>query len=159
MAAGNVRGTNWGKAVNWAKQGKYGKAKQQVESGGGTWSTEMHKSLKSTGDYKPPVASETSPPQGDPVEELQQSVDDLVAKMQQQQTDQQAAYQQQQRQFAEQQRIADLERERMRPKDASQALYSTILSGGESWVQRKKKHSNWLKPFASLTPGGSSGIG
>lgn len=148
----NPKGSNWTQAQDFAKKGKFGRAKQQVELGGGTWSKDMHRSLKATGDYTPP----TTP---DPTNDLQQSVDDLVAKMQQQQADQQAAYQQQQSQFAEQQRIADLERERMRPKDASQALYSTILSGGESWGQRKKKYSNWLKPFASLTPGGSSGIG
>ena len=83
---------------------------------------------------------------------------DLIAKMQQQQADQQASYQQQQSQYAEQQRIATAEQERMKPKDASQALYSTILSGGEAWG-KKRKQSNWLTPFSSMKPGGFTGIG
>ena len=149
MAEGNVRGTNWGKAVNWAKQGKYGKAKQQVELGGGTWSTEMHKSLKATGDYKPPVASKPPPTETpDPAEELQGQIDSLLDQLNKQQANQAAqtaAYNQEQARLA-------AERERMRPKDASRAFGSTLLSGGDFWNQRKK---NWLQPFSSLTPGGN----
>ena len=149
------KGSNWSQAQDFAKKGKFGRAKQQVELGGGTWSKDMHKSLKATGDFNitPEAPPETSAP------DLQQSVDDLVAKMQQQQAEQQASYQQQQSQYAEQQRIAAAEQERMKPKDASQALYSTILSGGESWGKQRKKQSNWLKPFSAMKPGGISGIG
>ena len=150
MAAGNVRGSKWGRAVDYAKQGKYGKAKQQVELGGGTWSTDMHKSLKATGNYIPPTTNtppteETTSPE-DEVADLKNEVADLVEAMKQQQIDQQNAYNRQQEQLA-------AERERMRPKDASKALNSTILSGGNYYNTLKKK--NWLQPFSSLMPGGN----
>ena len=147
MAAGNVRGTNWTQAQDWAKKGKFGRAKQQVELGGGTWSKEMHRSLKSTGNYTPPT--ETTP---DPAEELQRNIDKLIAQMNQQQINQQNAYNQQQAQLKQQREQEAAERERMRPKDVSQALGSTILSGGDAWKNRKK---NWLQPFTSLLPGGN----
>ncbi len=154
----NPKGSNWKQAQDFAKKGKFGRAKQQVELGGGTWSKDMHKSLKATGDFNlTPETPEAPPTSTQP--DLQSSVDALIAKMQQQQADQQASYQQQQSQYAEQQRIAAAEQERMKPKDASQALYSTILSGGESWGQQRKKQSNWLKPFSAMKPGGFTGIG
>ena len=40
------RGSNFGKAANWAGQGKMGRAKQAIEAGGGTWGKDMHRFLK-----------------------------------------------------------------------------------------------------------------
>ena len=40
------RGKKFGRAAQFADQGKFGRAKQAVEQGGGTWSKDMHKHLK-----------------------------------------------------------------------------------------------------------------
>tara|TARA_R110000824_G_scaffold8249_1_gene37286 strand:- start:1655 stop:2002 length:348 start_codon:yes stop_codon:yes gene_type:complete len=40
------RGSNFRQAAGWANKGKYGKAKQAIESGGGTWGKDMHRFLK-----------------------------------------------------------------------------------------------------------------
>ena len=43
------RGSNFGKASSYAARGMMGKAKQQIEQGGGTWGKGMHKFLKRPG--------------------------------------------------------------------------------------------------------------
>jgi len=155
--AADPRGKNWKQAQAFGKQGKWGRAKQQVETGGGTWSKAMSKSLRKTGDYTSWQDSAGSGGGGGganpDTEALQSSVDNLIAELARQQQEQANALAQQQSAFQAQQQAQRDREARMKPSDASNALNSTILSGSDWWKKRQGTRNTFLKPFASIFGG------
>lgn len=163
--AADPRGKLWKKAQAFAKQGSYGRAKHNVEKGGGTWSLDMSRSLRKTGDYTswqdPPDSgggsgggSGSGSGSGSPdTEALQSSVDNLIAELARQQQEQANALAQQQSAFQAQQQAQRDRDARMKPSDASNALNSTILSGSDWWKKRRSNRNTFLRPFASIFGG------
>jgi len=155
--AADPRGKYWKQAQAFAKQGSYGRAKHNVEKGGGTWSLDMSRSLRKTGDYtswnkpKTPAKPEVNPETA----ALQSSVDSLIEQLGSQQQEQANALAQQQSSFQAQQKAQQDRLDRLKPRDVSQAWRSTLLSGGRWWKDRERRNT-FLKPFASmLRPGGN----